>query len=115
MLKKENRLKRNKHFNYIYKHGVCVKTEFINLVYIKTKVKPFQVGFSVNNKIGKAVVRNKVKRRMKEIVSSITLDIDRRFNYIFIAKEGIENLSFDDLKENIILVIKKANLINENN
>ena len=66
MLKKENRLKKNKHFNYIYKKGNTEFEKHINLCFLKTKFKPFKVGFSVSNKIGKSNVRNKVKRRLRE-------------------------------------------------
>lgn len=114
MLKKENRLKKNKHFNYIYKKGQGLKLGCISLVYIKAKVKPFKVGFSVSNKIGKATVRNKVKRRMRESFAQIIPMIDRRYNYIFVAKDGIQNLSFEQIKDNIINIVKKAGLWNEN-
>ena len=113
MIKRENRLKKNKHFNYIYKHGTSIKIKTIALVYIKLKVKPFKVGFSVSNKIGKSVVRNKVKRRMREAFNQIAGLIDRRFNYIFIAKEGIVDNSFEDIKQTMLLLVKKAGLVNE--
>ena len=71
MLKKQNRLKKNKHFNYIYKHGKVSKNQNLVLVYAKTKIKPFKVGFSVNNKYGKAHDRNLIKRRLREIVKSL--------------------------------------------
>ena len=115
MLKKENRLKKNKHFNYIYKNGDYAKAGCVSLCYIKTKVKPFKVGFSVSNKIGKSVVRSKVKRRMSEIVKALIPLIDRRYNYIFVAREGIQAKNFDEIKDDIIFVIKKAGLFNENN
>ena len=113
MIKKENRLKKNKHFNIIYKHGDSVKSKYITLVFIKAKIKPFKVGFSVNNKIGKSVVRSKVKRRMRASFNQIYTLIDRRFNYIFVAREGIENLEQIDIKNEMLLVIKKAGFINE--
>ena len=115
MLKKENRLKKNKHFNYIYKHGQGLKIGNLSLVYIKAKVKPFKVGFSVSNKIGKAVVRNKVKRRMREAFGQIVQLVDRRYNYIFVARPGIDCDSFDLIKNNMLAIIKKAGLLNENN
>ncbi|MBQ7885007.1 MAG: ribonuclease P protein component [Clostridia bacterium] len=115
MLKKENRLKKNKHFNYIYKHGKGLKVGNLSLVYVKAKVKPFKVGFSVNNKIGKAVVRNKVKRRMREAFGQLIALVDRRFNYVFIAREGIAENSFDEIKNNMLAIVKKAGLLNENN
>ena len=113
MLKKENRLKKNKHFNYIYKHGTSIKLGVIALVFTKLKVKPFKVGFSVSNKIGKSVVRNKVKRRMREAFKGLIPMVDKRYNYIFVAKDGIVEKSFEDIKSNMFEIIKKAGLVNE--
>lgn len=112
MLKKENRLTKNKHFNYIYKHGQSVKNQHVVLVYAKTKVKPFKIGFSVSNKIGKATKRNKVKRRMREIVKSLIRQIDRRYNYIFVARESIVLLTYQELENQIKQLISKAELFN---
>lgn len=113
MIKKENRLKKNKHFNYIYKHGKSVKCGEVVLVYIKLKVKPYKVGFSVSNKIGKSVVRSKVKRQMSEAFRLIANTVDRRYNYIFVAREGIAEKSFFEIKDMMHYCIKKAGLINE--
>ena len=115
MINYQNRLKKNKHFQYIYKHGTGVKCGFITLVFIKAKVKPFKVGFSVGSKVGKSVQRNKVKRQMKEAFSQILPLVDRRYNYIFVAKPGIVELDFHSIKQNMLDVVKKAGLFNEQN
>lgn len=115
MIKRENRLKKNKHFNYIYKHGESKRAGNVVLVYTKLKFKPFKVGFSVSNKIGKSVVRNKVKRRMREAFNQLRGLVDKRYNYIFVAREGIDELGFFEIKENMLSAIKKAGLLNESN
>lgn len=115
MIKRENRLKKNKHFNYIYKHGCAVRGNKLNLIYIKTKFKTFKVGFSVSSKVGKAVVRNKVKRRLKECFSQIVNVCDRRYNYIFVAKEGISEFTFLQLKQIMIDLVKSAGLYQNDN
>ena len=85
----------------------------MTVVYIKAKVKPFKVGFSVSNKVGKAVVRNKIKRRMRESFAQIMPLVDRRYNYIFVAKPSIADKTFMDIKNNMLLVLKKAGMLNE--
>jgi ribonuclease P protein component len=114
-MKRQNKLKKRKHFNYIYKQGQSKSSKFVKVVFIKSKYKPFKVGFSVSKKIGKSVVRNKVKRRMKEIFYSFYDCISHNNNYIFVAKEGIENLSFELLKQEMKSVLVKAGVYDEKN
>ena len=115
MIRKENRLKKNKQFQYIYKHGTFVKSKYVLLVFIKAKIKPYKVGFSVGTKVGKSVQRNKIKRRMKEAFSQILPLVDRRYNYVFVAREGIDMLDFNSILQNMLDVVKKAGLLNEDN
>lgn len=114
MIKKQNRLRKNKHFKFIYKHGETKSAGYIALTFKKTKYVPFKVGFSVSKKIGKSVVRNKVKRRLRECFCSLEANINPNYNYIFIAKEGIQNMSFLEIKDNMINILKKCNLYNDN-
>ena len=111
MIAKKNRLKKNRHFNYIYKKGERVFGKHINLCFLKTKFQPFKVGFSVSNKIGKSTVRNKVKRRMREIVRSNFNKIKSTSNLIFVAKEGIEKLTYKEIESEILFLLKRADLI----
>ena len=113
MIKRENRLKKNKHFNYIYKHGNSVRANCIVIIYSKTKFKNFKVGFSVSNKIGKSVVRNKVKRRMREAFNQIAPLVNTKFNYIFVARDGIAEKSFLEIKDHMFNAVKKAELLND--
>lgn len=109
MIKRENRLKKNKHFQFIYKKGNVKQTRFLTVVYLKTYIQPFKVGFSVTKKIGKSVVRNKVKRRLQECFNLLQNSIDKKYNYVFVVKPGIENLNFFEIKKEMENCIKKVN------
>ena len=74
------------------------------------KDKPFKVGFSVSKKIGKSVIRSKVKRRLREAFKLNIKNVNPNYNYIFIARQGIENASFEEINQNIVFLLKKANL-----
>lgn len=114
-MRSENRLKKRKHFSYIYKNGESKFSPTLQLVFIKSKLKPFKVGFSVSKKIGKSVVRNKVKRRLKEAFFALQNNINQDYNYILVAREGIEKLDFSQIKQEVVSVLKKANLYVETN
>ena len=109
MLAKKNRLRKKKEFNFIYKKGEVFYSKFLALYISKTKLKETKVGFSVSNKVGNSVIRHKVKRKLSEIVrlniNSLPLN-----NYIFVAKQGSENLNYFELQENFFYLLKKAKL-----
>jgi len=102
----DHRLKKNSQFSYLYKKGIKKNSKFLTLFEIDSKYKNYRIGFSVNKKIGKANIRNKVKRRLKEIVRLNNLCQDNK-NYVLLAKIGINTLSFEELKNEVIKVFSK--------
>jgi len=113
MIKKEHRLTKNRHFQFIYRKGKAYHSKFLTLVCVRTKTKPFKIGFSVSKKIGKSVVRSKVKRRLRECFNLLQNNFNWQFNYIFIAKKDIDTISFNDIKIEMEKLLKKAGLFND--
>ena len=110
MLAKNNRLKKKKEFNFIYKKGEVFYSKFIAMYVSKTKLKDKKIGFSVSNKVGNSVVRHKVKRKLSEVVR-LNLSLLPLNNYIFVAKTGSENLDFLSMQDNFIYLLTKAKLV----
>ena len=102
----DHRLKKKKQFAYIYKKGTRKSTRNLTLFTIPSKFSSYKIGYSVSKKIGKATVRNKVKRRLKEIVRTSTFP-KSHFNYVLMVKEGVEILSFDELKNQVKEIFNK--------
>lgn len=113
MLQKQNRLKKRTEFQYSYKHGQTKKFGEFAIVIFKRKDKLLRIGFSVNKKIGKAVVRNKVKRQLRAIIQNNINNINRGYNLIFVAYTQINNLSFSKLENKIIRVLHSLELYKE--
>ena len=113
MLSKENRLTKNKYFQYIYKKGEKVSSANITVVFAPTKLKPIKIGITVNNKIGDAVVR--VKRRLRAILRSLLKDLNQKYNYVIVVRPRIINLNFLEIRKELKYVLKKGNLLNESN
>lgn len=114
MLERKRRLNKNRYFQYMYKKGEKINSSNMYLVFIKTKFKPNRFGFVVSNKIGKAVKRNLVKRRLRAIVREFLPKISMANNYILVAKESINERDYLQLKKEVHTLFHKGGFLNEN-
>ena len=64
------------------------------------------LGFTITKKIGSAIVRNKIKRRLKSIIRELLKCKDKyfdlSFNYILICKKDIVKVSYNDLEDELM-------------
>ena len=60
-------------------------------------------------KLGKAVQRNKIKRRLKNIVNNIlkSIKINLKYSYLIIAKKNVLDSKYDEIKQTILTDFKK--------
>jgi ribonuclease P protein component len=66
-------------------------------------------GFVVSKRIGKAVVRNQVKRRLREAVR-LTL-VKPGWDAVFIARRGAEKAKYQQLKQAIDNLLQRTHLV----
>ena len=111
-MQKKYRLSGRKTFNYLLNKGTSVPAKALVLIYAPSKYTK-HVGFIVSKKIGNAVVRNRTRRRLREAFRSIIDNVKDYTNYIIIARSGIEELDFFEIKQALTGVLKKANLLEE--
>lgn len=84
-----------------------------NLVlYIRENGLPYsRLGITVSKKVGNAVVRNKTKRRIKEIYRSEVENIKPGYDLIFVAKNHVPDLSFQELRGSFLHILKVAKMV----
>ena len=92
--------------------GRKISNKYLTIFFKKISNKDYKklnISFVTKKKIGNAVKRNKVKRRLKNIMSQIVKisKVNCNHSYLFIAKKSIINAKFIDIKETIIKDYKK--------
>ena len=110
-MKKINILKNSRDFDRIIKGNKPYKFKDY-IIYIERNTNDiYKFGISVGKKIGNAVNRNKVKRQLKSIIDK--KDYQNNFNCIIIVGKGINERTFDCIKENLLVALRNLNLIKE--
>ena len=67
------------------------------------------ISIITKRKLGKAVQRNKIKRRLKNIINSIlkTVKINLKYSYLMIAKKNVLDSKYSDIKKSLLADFKK--------
>jgi len=104
-------LSKNEDFkNLLKKEKISNKyvTVFFGILENKNK-KRLNISFVTKKKIGNAVKRNKIKRRLRNIINDLVKKISVNFNYSYlvIAKPTMLNSEYTNIKETLFQNFKK--------
>lgn len=102
----DHRLKKASQFSYIYKKGKRTSTALFTLFSVDSKYESYKIGYSISKKIGKANKRNKLKRRLREIVR--TQNLPQNFkNYVLLVRPGAAELEFEEVQKQVVSLFSK--------
>lgn len=111
-MRKSYRVKTERDFDLIFRQGTSVANRKF-VVYFLAKEQPhFRVGLSVSKKLGNAVVRNAIKRQLRHILQEFGKHL-QPYDFVVIARKGVEDLSHQEIKRNLLHVLKLAKLYQE--
>ena len=74
-----------------------------------------RLGICVSKKHGNSVIRNKLKRWVREAYYSLENSLDKNYNIVILYRKGIEveKLSYNVVKDEIMHLFTKINLVHE--
>ena len=95
-MQRRSRLTGTKQFSQIHQGGSNTANRLLVLRFLANGTDQSRFGFMVSKRIGNAVVRNRVKRRLREAVR--TSQVKAGWDAIFIARKGSEKANYQALK-----------------
>ena len=104
-------LSKNEDFKFIL-NGKKISNRYSTIFYRRLENKSnryFNISFITKKKIGTAVVRNKIKRRLRNIMNDAFKKISINLNYSFlvIAKSSMLNNEYKNIKETLFQDLEK--------
>jgi len=111
MLKEAQRLRSNGDFKKVYLQGKGVRGQFLVLRFIKSDRKETRFGLAPARKIKNAVLRNRLKRRMREICRAHQNIIKKNYDIVINISSAAVDAQFEQLESDFLYVMGKAGLL----
>ena len=102
------RLTESKRFSQIHLEGRSAANNILVIRVLSNGTDSSRFGFIISKRIGNSVTRNKVKRRLREIVRQTA--VMSGWDVIFIARRGIETVKYQQLKGATESLLKRTRL-----
>lgn len=108
MLPKGYRLTRSRDFSRVRRFGRSAHSPLAALYVLPTRTSEVRVGFSVSKRVGGAVVRNRVKRLMREAVRHQLPALRRGQDLVFIARPSAAGAGYAEIAETVSHLLQKS-------
>lgn len=106
-------IKLNRDFKRLYYKGGCVGSDILIVYYRKNSLKCNRLGITVGKKTGGAVVRNHVKRLIRESYRLSEDEIKTGWDIVVVARSKAAGESFSVVNSALRRLLKKAGLLSQ--
>jgi len=105
-LKKYEIVKNKREFDYIIKNCKFIKNKYYVIYYKENGLNISRFGIAVGKKVGKAYIRNKVKRQIRMIITNNKNIFKKGYDYIIIVKGSVLLIKYDKMTDELINLMK---------
>ncbi|HEU6444159.1 MAG TPA: ribonuclease P protein component [Gaiellaceae bacterium] len=112
-MQRRNRLSRSRDFDTVYRQGRSVSTRYLVLYrFDRDEDGDVRLGIAIPKKIGSAVTRNRIKRRLREGWRELISEVPPGTDYVLLVRaplaEAEESRGADWIRERLQEVLGKA-------
>lgn len=111
-LKRAYRLKSSVDFQAVYAKGRSAANKAAVIYALTQKSSALsRIGFAAGKKLGKAVVRNRIKRRITEAVRAFWPRVKPGYYIIIIARHAAKDMAFPQLQARVLELFDRAGVV----
>lgn len=110
-MRRQLRLRRRKEFDAVFRQGRTWANELVVLRSLPNQLDHNRYGFVTSKRLGKAVVRNLVRRRLREGVRSLPLRAG--WDVVISAKAAAARATFQELKGAVAELLASARILKQ--
>ena len=100
-------VKESRVFDEVIETGKKIKNYNFVIFYKEKKDSPTKYGITVPKKVGKAHIRNMLKRKVRAIIRNYNKNYEKNYNCIIIIRNSCLNLSYQELSSSLQYLLDK--------
>jgi len=110
-MKSEIYLTKDEHYTLVFKKGISRANNLAVINVLPNGLKISRYGLVTSKKVGGAVVRNRIKRRLREIAKR--LPVQPGWDIVLVARPSIAGAEYQEIKEKIEELLAKTKILAE--
>lgn len=115
-MKKTEIIKKNYEFKYFFKKGKFFSGKFLEIFIFDSNNIKNKLGIVVSKKVGGSVIRNHIKRYIREAYTAVEDEINSNVNMLIIWNKNVDPklATFFETREDLTNILRKAGKIKGN-
>lgn len=109
-MKSTEKIKKNIEFREVYNNKDSMANKLLIIYIMKNDQNINKVGFTVSKKVGKSIVRNRVKRLIRESYRINEDYVKKGYKIVFVARNTAREKSMKEIESAVIHLLKKKKI-----
>ncbi len=105
------RLTDSSEFERVYKQGTAYRGRLFSVHAFPNELGALRLGLSVSKKVGNAVVRNTLRRRMREIFAGAAGEAGGSMDLVISARSTARDATFEELRGEFERALRKLGVV----
>jgi len=106
-------LTKNYEFKKLYNKGKSAASKCVVVYCIKNNMSENRIGITVSTKLGGAVQRNRIRRRLKEIYRINEPSFRLGYNIVLVARHRCRDAGWSELEASVLTLFNKLGLLKD--